>query len=316
MLSLRMDPRGCGNIFIFSPIPKGEQEQNLMTEDNIERPSDSATNNRKASWSLLQALREAPEGLAKRELVERVRADWPRNFDDHRGVQAVGAALENMKRGGIVRRDADVQKWQVVDFPGLASAPEIWEGGDSSGTTAPPSDAPGGRGAGDGADKESRLYAPVADALVNMGFCTSAVPSGDELNGPMWTNPDAVGLIVPPPFAGVRHYPTKLVAVEIKSRTDLNPLLTGFAEACAYLDFAHISWLVVPWCDDGHAIGRVERLCEIHGVGLAYFHEEKQEEEEEKTLWLEIGVRPRCHTPGAREFAEFLQRLEGKGIKI
>ena len=170
----------------------------------------------------------------------------------------------------------------------------------------PPEAADGDQG------RESDWYPLAADALVNYTACTRAVPCGDALNGPKWTNPDVVGWIEPDPAAKVLNFPTRLAAVEVKRAADPNSLLTGFAEACAYLDFAHISWLIVPWCEVS-AVERVERLCVIHGLGLAYAHEDN--EGEDPGLWLEIGAHPRCHTPGAREIAEFLKRLKTAGIE-
>ena len=265
-----------------------------MPDNNMEKPSETATNNAKARWSVLNALRETPEGLPKNELVQRVRRDWPDNFDGDRGRQAVGAVLENLKRVDRVRRDADLKKWMSVDIPESVRPPETEE---------------------EGGKKESKWYEPVADQLVDLGLCTRAESSGDALNGPRWMNPDVVGLITPGAYALAKNFPTKLVAVEIKRAIDTNSLLTGFAEACAYLYFAHISWLVVPWCE-GDTIARVEQLCLIHGLGLAYVHEEEGEEggDGETVLWLEVGVHPRCHKPGAREFDEFLAMLAGKGI--
>ena len=155
-------------------------------------------------------------------------------------------------------------------------------------------------------DRESAWYRPVAEALVRdnqtrQTACTRAVACGERLNGPQWTNPDVVGWIDPDPVAKVHNFPAQLVAVEVKRQSDQKSLLTGFAEACAYLDFAHFSWLVAPWCE-GPAIERVGRLCVVHGLGLAYAHEE---EDGDEMLWLEVGVPPRRHEPGAREFAEF-----------
>ena len=180
-------------------------------------------------------------------------------------------------------------------------------------TPSPPESAPKDGG------KESRKLEPpwyplVAEAMVRdrqvwQTACTRAIPIGDKINGPQWTNPDVVGWIEPEPAARVLNFPTKLVAVEVKRQSDQNSLLTGFAEACAYLDFAHVSWLVVPWCE-GSAIERVARLCAIHGLGLAYAHEE-----EDKMLSLEVGVLPRCHNPGAHEIAGFLMRLKEAGIE-
>ena len=272
-----------------------------MPENNMERPPESVTNNAKARWSVLKALRENPEGMTKNELVERVRDDWPNDFEGHRGRQAVGAALENSKRDELVWRDAEAKKWKQAEN---AEARQL-EAEEESGHDEPTRQ-----------QREREWYQPVADALINLGLCTNAVNCGDDIKGPQWTNPDVVGLIKPPIVAHeyAHNFPAQLVAVEVKRATDAGSLLTGFAEACAYLDFAHFSWLIVPWCDNNDTIARVERLCESHGLGLAYVREETEEEEE--VLWLEISIRPRCHNPDARQFARFLQRLTDRNFNI
>ena len=220
--------------------------------------------------------------------------------------QAVGAALAHSKTGGLVERDAEAKKWKQAEN---AEARQLEAEKESE------QDEPTRQ------QREREWYQPVADALINLGLCTNAVRCGDDIKGPQWTNPDVVGLIKPPVVAHeyVHNFPVRLVAVEIKRATDTGSLLTGFAEACAYLDFAHFSWLIVPWCDNNDTIARVERLCkESHGLGLAYVREEteKEEEEEEEALWLEISIRPRCHNPDAREFSRFLQRLADRNINI
>ena len=260
--------------------------------ENIERPPDTATNNAKARWSALKALRENPDGLPKAELDERVRRDWPGDFEGRWGSRAVGGALQSLTRVGLVHRDADAQEWKADEVPQSAKPPQTEE---------------------EGKAREPGWYEPVAEALVSMGLCTIARPSGNNLNGPKWTNPDVVGRIVPEPHALQHNFPTRLVAVEIKRAIDTTSLLTGFAEACAYLDFAHISWLVVPWWEEySEAIVRVERLCVAHGLGLAYAWEKDQDGG--KDLGLAVGVHPRCHKPGAREFNEFLKRLEKANV--
>ena len=180
--------------------------------------------------------------------------------------------------------------WRPVQGPEGASAP-------------PPAPEAGGR--------ESDWYQPIANLLVKGGQvcqpgCTRAIVCGGKLNGPQWTNPDVVGWIEPDSSAKVLNFPTRLVAVEIKRASDQASLLTGFAEACAYLDFAHFSWLIVPWCE-GLGVERVGRLCKIHGLGLAYVC---TDDESAEKIWLEVAVPPRCHEPDAREFAEFLDHLK------
>lgn len=274
-----------------------------MPSNNMEQPSGAATNSAKARWSALKALDENPDGLPKNELDQHIRRDWPDDFEGRKGSDRIGAALAHLKRRGLVRlappvRTGDSAKW-VADVSESVVPPDNKNGGDD-----------------EGGKRESEWYQPVADRLVDFGLCTSAIPSGDDLNGDKWMNPDVVGLVEPGVYASAKNFPTKLVAVEIKRAVDTNSLLTGFAEACAYLYFAHISWLVVPWRCQGDTIARVEQLCLTHGLGLAYVHAEDEEEDGE-TIWgLTVGVPPRCHEPGAHAFDEFLARLANKGIGL
>lgn len=250
------------------------------------------TRNAKARESIHKALSENPDGMTKADLVRRVRNDWPGEFEGHDGRQAVGAALHNDKQ---VRRDAIKQLWQLLDVSQSTMSPKTEE---------------------EGRNLERAWYEPVAKRLVDDGLCTSAQSIGQALNGPKWTNPDVIGFIKPTPVAAVHNFPTELVAVEIKRAFDPVPLLTGFAQACAYLDFAHVSWLMIPRIEYHDAtFSRVERLCAIHGLGLAYVHEE-EDEEGEKDIWLEIAVKPRRHQPGVQEFANFLTQLADKQIKF
>ena len=277
-----------------------------MPENDMEKLPEAASNNAKACWSIRKALRENPDGLSKDGLVQRVRADWPECFEGHRGMQAVGAALQHMKRGEEVIRDAALKKWK----PTLSLlAGELEAGGE--GEEQAPESAGTREAERESRKKESEWYQPVADELVNMGICTSAVRVGDGLNGAKWTNPDVVGLIKPGLHTRGYGFPVQqLVAVEIKRAIDLNSLLVGFAEACAYLEFAHISWLVVPRRNNV-PIGRLERLCLIHGLGLAYAYEDNKDGEYDFSL--DISVHPRSQKPDEHMLEDFLKRVTDKG---
>lgn len=278
-----------------------------MPENNMERPSDAASNNAKACWSIRKALRETPDGLSKDGLVQCVRADWPECFEGHDGRQAVGAALESMKRGEEVSRDEALKKWKPT-LSLLAGVPEVGRGSEEQTSESTGTEEVERKSRKD----EAGWYQPVASELVNMGICTSAVPVGDGLNGAKWTNPDVVGVITPGVYTGRYGFSTQqLVAVEIKRVIDSTALLVGFAEACAYLEFAHISWLVVPSQRGNDTIGRLERLCLIHGLGLAYAHENN--EDGEYVFSLEVVVHPRSQKPNERMLEDFLKRVTDKG---
>ena len=291
-------------------------EQGYRMAETEKKPAASARLTEKARWSIHEALKGSPEGMPIGELIGSTQRDWPGEFDGDVGRGRIRAA-----RFGMRLKQLGNGAWQLPDQSDPAAG----------GSDEPPASQPDDEEllkSSDGGEEEKEekqreqerewermWYPPIAKMLVDEGICTSAKPSGDALNGEQWTNPDIVGKIVPPAAAKLHGFSTCLVAVEVKRRVDKRSLLTGFAEACAYLEFAHISWLVVPWCDKNH-IYRIERLCGMHGLGLAYVIEE--DDDGKKALRLEVGVKPccHCHKPGAREFAEFLVRLEKAEIDL
>ena len=258
-------------------------------ENENEKPAADAVRAVKARWSIRKALKNKPKGMPFKDLAKCAQKDWPGKFHGAGGQANVGSTLAGMQRNGEAAFEGG--RWRLIGGP---------ESGES----------PGAKGA---TKPEPEFYQPVADRLVAEGICTDAKSSGDKLSGAQWTNPDVVGLVEAGADARLRGFPTQLVAVEVKCVTDSGPLLTGFAEACAYLDFAHVSWLVVPSCNNA-AIRRVTRLCVIHGLGLACFQEE--DVGGQTVLSLDVRVHPRCHKPGAREFSEFLARLRKAKIRL
>ena len=161
---------------------------------------------------------------------------------------------------------------------------------------------------------EVPLYPMVKDQLVNsLGACTRAEIVGGKGNigGGTFATPDVVGIIAPTPTA--RHYGfhNKILAVEVKSVTRPKDLFVGYAQASAYLDFAHMALLVVPWCH-GPSIDRVTRLCEENGIGLAFIRDGDEDDEK----WLDMWFPPRSQQPEPKQLEEFINRLNNAEIDL
>ena len=270
----------------------GEDNGEKPSADAV-KPSADAVSAAKARWVIREELKDKPDGVALGDLYARVHREYPEGDGGMVGEHHVRSQARELCRRGEAKSIAR-GKYQRVDVPELESSPP------------PPPLSPSGQG------NESEWYLPVANAMEEQGICTSAKPSGDDLKGLRWTNPDVVGKIVPSDTAKVHGFSTQLVAVEIKRATDSESLLKGFGQASAYLDFAHLSWLVVPWCEN-EAVYRVARLCVKHGIGLAYVRDDVDEGQQE---WLEIDIRPRCQKPDSDKFTDFLWRIREAGIDL
>ena len=269
-----------------------------MCGENMERPSPDANSAQKARWSLCQAMSGQPEGVPVADLIRKVQSDWPGEFDEQSHINRIRAALHNMHRARMVEQ-VGRGVWacaNVSEMPETAPAEEVDE-------PAPQLEAP---------QLEVPLYPMVKDQLVNsLDACTRAEIVGGKGNigGGTFATPDVVGIIAPTPTA--RHYGfhNKILAVEVKSVTNPQALLVGYAQASAYLDFAHMALLVVPWCH-GPNIDRVTRLCEKNGIGLAFIRDEDGEK------WLEMWFPPRSQQPAPKQLEEFIHRLNMAGIDL
>ena len=251
-----------------------------------EKPASDARSAEKARWALCQELKDKPQGVSTANLVARACREWPGEFDDFAGRRRVMGALNYMRIREKAERIAPAL-WRCTSFS---------ESGQST-----PDDLASAR-------LERDEYELVADQLVESGECCYAKVIGDAHRRGRWNNPDIVCAVVPNEVALENGFQPKLLAVEVKAEITATALFGGFAQACAYQGFAHMAYLVVPWCNSEN-IDRVMRLCQEHGVGLAFICEENGEK------WLEIEISPRSQDPDPDQFAGFLNHLGVRRIE-
>ena len=241
------------------------------------KPNDDAPSNAKARWSLARKLQGKRKGVATKDLIEKVRQDYPGEFEKSEGSRAIRGALQHMKDRGDAEK-IGFALWRLSSADDKASAKET----------------PG--------RNEMAKYKLVAEHLVSSGECASARITGDDRKPGKWSNPDVVGAVMPNKTAMCNGFAPKLMAVEVKDATDASALFGGFAQACAYQGFAHMTYLMVPWCDNNN-ITRVSRLCRTNGVGLAFICEEGGDE------WLDFQIPARDQEPDPDQFEDFLNHL-------
>ncbi len=101
--------------------------------------------------------------------------------------------------------------------------------------------------------------------------CTQAIPKGgsSKLHG-KWGMPDVIGVLKPGDNDNVKFL-DEIVSAEIKSERSNDALITGFGQACAYRLFSHKTYLAVPKPKDMRHTNRIEKLCQMFGIGLVYF---------------------------------------------
>ena len=244
------------------------------------KPNDDATWNEKACWSLARELQGKPNGVTTKDLVKKVRRDYPGEFNKSEGYRRIMGGLQHMKRRGDAGR----------------ISPALWRllGADDNASS---SKQPG--------QNESAKYKLVAELLVSEGICASARITGDNHRPGKWSNPDVVGAVMPNKTAMCNGFLPKLMAVEVKDATGASALFEGFAQACAYQGFAHMVYLIVPWCDNKD-IDRVSRLCRTNGVGLAFIRDDGEDGEE----WLDFQIPARDQEPDPGQFENFLDHLD------
>ena len=250
------------------------------------KPPQNARPASKARWSLGKAMTGKPEGVPVAKLIRVAQRDWRGEFGGSVGSNRVRGALNFMR----IKEQVEQVKsgyWRLTDLPEVSESSQ-----DKDSPTR----------------NEVADYPLVSDQLVVWEECTSAKGVGDKLKAGKWENPDVIGAIVPDDVAKAHGFNSKLVAVEVKDAIDSNSLFTGFGQACAYLDFAHAAYLVVPQCK-GEKVDRVMRLCRKSGVGFGFIVKKDDEKR------LEIKISPRFQEPDHNRFAEFLKKLRRAGFK-
>ena len=90
----------------FSQPTEKEENKPAMSEYETETPPNSASPNVKACWAIRKALREAPEGMTTRQLIDSVRKFWPDDgdFEGKRGEHRIRGARIFLSRGGAIEK--------------------------------------------------------------------------------------------------------------------------------------------------------------------------------------------------------------------
>ena len=101
--------------------------------------------------------------------------------------------------------------------------------------------------------------------------CTKAIlVGGGSASHGKWGMPDVMGALQPNHNDFVQ-FSDKIVSAEIKSDKSSNAIITAFGQACTYRLFSHKTYLVIPEPKDINHTNRIEKLCQIFGIGLVYF---------------------------------------------
>ena len=154
---------------------------------------------------------------------------------------------------------------------------------------------------------ESFFYQPFADWLVNdVVECTHALALGRNVLKDKWATPDVIGVYR---VHDQERYKgdeiTSFVSAEIKLENSGDATIKGFGQACAYLEFSHKVYLVLPDTISPENKRRVESLAQIVGLGLVFFVPSKKE-----STPFEIRVRPLLREPSPSALNGVLMREE------
>ncbi len=112
------------------------------------------------------------------------------------------------------------------------------------------------------------------DEYHHLDECTKAISVGGNTRD-KWGTPDVIG-VLRYDYNDYVKFPDEIVSAEIKIDNASDVILTGFGQACAYRLFSHKTYLVIPELNDIRLTNRIEKLCQIFGIGLVYF-DPKQE---------------------------------------
>ncbi len=146
--------------------------------------------------------------------------------------------------------------------------------------------------------KEEKFYPAFATYLerdkgddqdTRLGECTTAIPLGGATFKRYWGTPDVIGVLRPLRTELVK-FPDEIVSAEIKVSSLDRDIITAFGQACAYRLFSHKTYLVIP---EAASASHIEKLCEIFGIGLAYF----DPDEDPKPSIFTVKLLAQRHSP-------------------
>lgn len=152
---------------------------------------------------------------------------------------------------------------------------------------------------------EEDFYQPFADYLKNeLEECTKAIKLGGNRFRDRWGTPDVIGIKKSMP-SDIIKFEHVIVSAEIK--TDTSGLITAFGQACAYKNFSHKVYIVIPKNSSEEDKSRIESLCLIFGIGLIFFDSANTENPQ-----FEIRVRPIKHEPDSFYVNKYMKLIENE----
>ncbi len=152
---------------------------------------------------------------------------------------------------------------------------------------------------------EEDFYEPFANWLVNeLEECTKAIPLGGNRFRDKWGTPDVIGIKKSMP-SDIIKFESVIVSAEIK--TDTSGLITAFGQVCAYKNFSHKVYIVIPKNSSEEDKSRIESLCLIFSIGLIFFDSTNTENPQ-----FEIRVRPIKHEPDSFYVNKYMKLIENE----
>ena len=284
------------------------------------RVEKESTNNAKGKWH-----KKSGEGVQK--FLRRVALGILGELPSGEYIKISDWKADIMKRAsGEISPDSNLNSAvHYATYYGVIKDGEVERGDDKGMYRLPQKESGGGeqeeppvidsseRGNSD--DGEKQFYAPLAAYLRDVLLeCDGAIDAGDLGLGGVWGTPDVIGVAKSSdndlmPF-------TEMVSAEIKVRKSANWLMTGFGQACAYKNFSHQSYLVIP--KGASSESRLISLCRHFGIGLVAFDEIQPPENRDPGDIFMLLNRARKDPPAdmsqANKYLHKLRKGRSKGI--
>jgi hypothetical protein len=155
--------------------------------------------------------------------------------------------------------------------------------------------------------REQDFYDAFAEYLKNdLEEATDAVALG-AAGGGKWGTPDVIG-VYRLPRSAVISIQTEIIAAEIK--TESGESIVAFGQAVAYRLFAAKSYIAMPNTISLEDKSRLESLCMLHGIGLAFFTNNPSNPD------FKISVRAQRAIPDMFYANEFVERLRRRDTSL
>ena len=153
--------------------------------------------------------------------------------------------------------------------------------------------------------KEEDIYEPLAAYLTDVeNECTKAITVGGARSKDKWMTPDVIGVFKH--LSGDHiQFPPEIVSAEVKR--DTGEAMEAFGQACAYKQFSHKSYIVVPKSWAQSDLNRLKSVCPILGIGLIFYALDKEGGKPD----FETVIRAQKHDPDMRVLNDFLRKISG-----